>query len=83
MAGEPAWYTVEASGEAAAELTGRNATRPCDQYRIQGDQFSVALRAGHAQPYALEESVGNMRVIDALFRSAAAGTWVDLGGRKA
>jgi len=29
-------------------------------------------------PYPLEDSVKNMRVIDALFRSGATGAWVDL-----
>jgi predicted dehydrogenase len=63
--------------------TGRIETPPCDQYTIQGDRLSEAIRAGGPQPYALEESVGNMRVIDALFRSAADGGWVaiDEGGR--
>jgi len=30
---------------------------------------------GTAAPYPLEDSVKNMRVIDALFRSGATGTW--------
>jgi predicted dehydrogenase len=79
--GEPAWIVVEGVTGATADLGGRTATRPCDQYRIQGDQFSEAMRTGHPQAYALEESVGNMRVIDALFRSAATGGWVAVDGR--
>ena len=50
----------------------------CDQYTIQGDLFSkAALEHGRA-PYPLEDSVKNLRVIDALFRSAATGGWEDV-----
>ena len=47
----------------------------CDQYTIQGDLFSRAVREGTPAPYPLEDSVSNLRVIDALFRSARAGAW--------
>jgi predicted dehydrogenase len=47
----------------------------CDQYTIQGDLFSRATREGAPAPYPLEDSVRNMRVIDALFRSARNGAW--------
>ena len=47
----------------------------CDQYTIQGDRFSEAAMKGTAAPYPLEDSVKNMQVIDALFRSGATGTW--------
>ncbi len=47
----------------------------CDQYTIQGDLFSRAVREGTPAPYPLEDSVSNLRVIDALFRSARADAW--------
>jgi predicted dehydrogenase len=47
----------------------------CDQYGIQGDLFSQAIREGGEVPTPLEESLANMSVIDALFRSAASGAW--------
>ena len=48
----------------------------CDQYSIQADLFSRAIRnRGAATPYPLEDSVKNMVVIDALFRSASSGRW--------
>jgi predicted dehydrogenase len=47
----------------------------CDQYTIQGDLFSQAIREGGDVPTPLEESLGNMAVIDAVFRSAASGKW--------
>jgi predicted dehydrogenase len=47
----------------------------CDQYTIQGDAFSGAvLRCGPA-PLPLSDGVANMRVIDAVRRSAQEGAW--------
>ena len=48
---------------------------PCDQYTIQGDLFSRAVREGGEQPIPLEDAVKNMAAIDALFRSAESGRW--------
>jgi predicted dehydrogenase len=47
----------------------------CDQYTIQGDLFSKAVREGTAAPVPLEDAVANMDVLDALFRSAQGGGW--------
>jgi predicted dehydrogenase len=48
---------------------------PCDQYTIQGDLFSRAIRDGGQPPVPLEDAVLNMAVIDAVFRSAESGKW--------
>ena len=48
----------------------------CDQYTIQGDLFSLAVLDHAEAPTPLEDAVANMRVIEALVRSAASGTWV-------
>ena len=48
---------------------------PCDQYTLQGDLFSRAIRGDGDVPVPLEDAVANMRVIDAIFRSAESGTW--------
>ena len=47
----------------------------CDQYTIQGDLFSQAAHEGKPAPYPLEDSVKNMRVIDALFESGRSRGW--------
>jgi predicted dehydrogenase len=47
----------------------------CDQYMIQGDLFSRAIIENSPQVVPLEDSVLNMAVIDALFRSASADQW--------
>jgi predicted dehydrogenase len=47
----------------------------CDQFTIQGDLFSRAIREGGEVPVPLEDSIRNMAVIDAIFRSAESGKW--------
>ena len=47
----------------------------CDQYEIQGDAFSRAIRENTEVPVPLETALGNMAVIDAVFRSAESGRW--------
>lgn len=46
-----------------------------NQYTVQGDVVSQGIRNGTAPEFPLEDSVLNMRVIDALFRSAETDTW--------
>lgn len=50
----------------------------CDQYTLQGDQFSKAILEAGEVPVSLEEAIRNMKVIEAIFRSAETGQWVSL-----
>jgi predicted dehydrogenase len=47
----------------------------CDQYAIQGDAFSRAVRGEGEVPVPVEDAVRNMEVIDALVRSVESGRW--------
>jgi predicted dehydrogenase len=47
----------------------------CDQYTIQGDVFSRAIRGDAEVPVSLEDAVKNMAVIEAIFRSGDSGKW--------
>jgi len=51
----------------------------CDQYRLQGEAFARILRGEAECEFPLEDSIANMRVVDALFRSADTGQWVEIG----
>jgi predicted dehydrogenase len=63
-------------GSALGDASAVAETFPaCDQYRLQGEQFSAALRGEGEQVLALEDSIANMRVIDAVFRAGAEGAW--------
>ncbi|MGH7460012.1 MAG: Gfo/Idh/MocA family protein [Longimicrobiales bacterium] len=46
-----------------------------DQYTVQADHFARAIRGTGQVPVPLEDSIANMEVIDALFRSAGSGRW--------
>jgi predicted dehydrogenase len=46
-----------------------------DQYGLQSEDFSRAIRTGGSVENSIEVAVGNMRVIDALFRSAESRGW--------
>ncbi len=61
------------------DLSGRSAEivelPVCDQYTVQGDQFSKSIREGFEVPVPLENSIRNMATIEALFQSAKTNSW--------
>ena len=48
---------------------------PVDQYGLQGEAFSRAVRTGEPLEFPLEDALANMRVLDALYRSGEEGGW--------
>ena len=70
---------TEIAIDTGADLVGggrRVETFPvCDQYTLQGDAFSRAILDGSPLEFPIEDAIANMRVIDALFRSAESGAW--------
>jgi len=47
----------------------------CDQYTVQGDAFSRAIREGSEVPVPLEDAIANMAVIEAVFHAGESGRW--------
>ena len=47
----------------------------CDQYTLQGDEFSLAILNDTPVPTPLEDAVANMKVVDAFFAADKSGTW--------
>ena len=47
----------------------------CDQYTIQGDLFSRAIRQGGEVPVPLESAFQHMAIIEAVLRSVDSGKW--------
>ena len=63
-------------GSALGDASAKEEAFPvCNQYGIQGDLFSEAIRSGKPVEFPLENAVHNMRIIDAIFRSAKSGGW--------
>jgi predicted dehydrogenase len=60
-----------------SDITGANIVTEefaaCDQYTVQGDAFAHAILEGGEPPVPLEDSLRNMAVIDAVFRSVESG----------
>ena len=48
---------------------------PVDQYLLQCDLAAAAFRGEATQEFSIEDAIANMRVIDALYRSAESGHW--------
>jgi predicted dehydrogenase len=48
---------------------------PVDQYQLQCDLAAAAFRGQTTQEFPIEDAIANMRVIDALYRSATSGRW--------
>ncbi len=65
------------AGDIFGETTEIMSFATCDQYTVQGDRFSRAILEDTEVPAPLEDAVSNMRVIDAVFRSAETGGWVE------
>ena len=65
--------------DSGADLVGGGARveefATCDQYTLQGDAFSQAIRGEGPLEFPIEDAIANMRVIDACFRSARGGGW--------
>ena len=47
-----------------------------DQYTMQGEAFAKAVREGTEVPVSIEDAIGNMSVIEAVFESARTNQWV-------
>jgi predicted dehydrogenase len=47
----------------------------CNQYVVEVEEFSRAILEGTPAPLPLEDSIANMRVLDAIVRSASSGAW--------
>ena len=46
-----------------------------DQYQLQAEAFSRAVRGESPLAYGVDDAIANMQVIDALFRSERSGKW--------
>jgi predicted dehydrogenase len=47
----------------------------CNQFTIQGEAFSRAVREGTSVPVPVTDAIKNMAVIEAIFRSGQSGRW--------
>jgi predicted dehydrogenase len=73
--GEATTILVDSTGALDGSGVERETLPKCDQYTLQGEAFSRAVRGEISLPYGLDDAVMNMRIIDALLRSEHSGHW--------
>ena len=71
----PCRLFVDIGGDLFGGTTRIEEIPACDQYTIQGDCFSRAIREGGEVPVPLEDALRNMAAIEAVFRSGRTGQW--------
>lgn len=74
----PARILIDRTGDFSGSGLAQETFPVCDQYTLQGDAFSQAVREEGEPPTPLEDSLGNMLVIDAVFESARRNGWVSI-----
>jgi predicted dehydrogenase len=72
---EPCRIAIDSGGNLAGKDIRWEEFPVCDQYTVQGDAFSRAIRDGGPVPVPVEDAVRNMAVIEAIFRSGQSGRW--------
>lgn len=71
----PSRIFVDSSGDLDFSGIMTETFAASDQYTLQGDAFARAVRDNIEVPVPLEDSIANMAVIEAIFRSAKSGQW--------
>jgi predicted dehydrogenase len=75
----PTRMFVDASGDLSYKDIATETFPTADQYTLQGDAFARAVFEGTEVPVPLEDSIANMAVIEAIFRSGESGGWETVG----
>jgi predicted dehydrogenase len=72
----PTRLFIDSTGDLSGSGITTETFPACDQYTLQGEAFAKAVREDADVPVTLEDSIGNMAVIEAIFESARSGQWV-------
>jgi predicted dehydrogenase len=71
----PCRIFVDDGGDLTGKTISTETFPVCDQYTIQGDLFSRAIRDGLEVPVPVTDAIKNMAVLEAAFKSAESGKW--------
>ena len=71
----PTRLFIDSSGDLSGSGISSEIFPVDDQYTMQGEAFAKAVREGTEVPVTLEDAIGNMSVIEAVFESARTGQW--------
>ena len=71
----PTRLFIDSTGDLAYSGIATETFATADQYTLQGDAFARAIFDNTELPVPLEDSIANMAVIEAIFRSGDSGHW--------
>jgi predicted dehydrogenase len=71
----PCRIFIDDGGDLSGKTISTETFPVCDQYTLQGNLFSRAIRENLEVPVPVTDAVKNMAVIEAAFRSAESGRW--------
>ena len=72
----PTRLFIDSSGDLSGSGVSTEIFPADDQYTMQGEAFAKAVREGTEVPVSLEDAIGNMSVIEAVFESGRTGQWI-------
>jgi predicted dehydrogenase len=72
----PTRLFIDSTGDLSGSGITTETFPTADQYTMQGNAFAKAVREDTEVPVSLEDSIGNMAVIEAIFNSANSSAWV-------
>ncbi len=72
---QPTRLFIDATGDLSFNGITTETFPVADQYMLQGDAFARAVFDDTEVPVPLEDSIANMAVIEAIFRSGNSGAW--------
>lgn len=73
--GEPTRILIDDGGTPDGSGAVVETLPASDQYTLQAEAFSRAVLGEETLPWGIEDSILNMRILDALFRSEQSGRW--------
>ena len=76
--GEPTVMTLDNGKKLGDESAKTIRVAKSDQYQLQGEVFSAAVRGETPLEFGVDDAIQQMRVIDAVFKSGKLNRWVSL-----
>jgi predicted dehydrogenase len=71
----PTRIFIDSTGDLTGSGIATETFPACDQYTLQGDAFARAILDDSEVPVSIEDAIGNMAVIEAIFNSGRSGQW--------
>jgi predicted dehydrogenase len=74
--GEATALLIDEGHSLDGSMVTKEVFAPCDQYTLQAEAFSEAVRGTRKLDYGVEHAIAHMKILDAIFESEKTGSWV-------